>query len=144
LRDIVDAVRAALRWIVGRFPNASITLSGSSAGAHLAACAADPDQIDRLVLLSGIYDLRPLVETYVNDLVGLDLTEAAHLSPLFCPAPGVRTSVVWGENETDAFKLQSLRYTAHVGGAGREIAARNHFDIVHDLFALSESSSIGD
>jgi len=144
LRDVVNAVRAALRWIVSRFPHASITLSGSSAGAHLAACVAEPGEIDRLVLLSGIYDLRPLVETYVNDLVGLDAAEAANLSPLLSPPPGVRTRVVWGENETDAFKLQSRRYAAHVGGTTHEVAARNHFDIVHDLFDISETAATGE
>ena len=140
LFEIEAEILAALRWVKSEFLNAFITVSGSSAGAHLAAFAARTVPVDRLVLLSGIYDLRPLVETYVNEVVGLSLSEAEELSPLLWSPPQVPAVVAYGENETDAFKLQSTLYAHHLGVTPTEAAGRNHFDLVHDLFDIAEVS----
>ncbi len=120
-----------------------IILTGSSAGAHLAAMvcltlspAVRPAAV---VLMSGIYDLEPLIGTYINDAVGLDQTIARGVSPMradlstFPPA-----LIAWGQQETDEFKRQSLHFAGLLRGAGRqveslEMPARNHFDIVHDI-----------
>ncbi len=144
LAHIVGQVRAAVGWVRAHFPDAELTVSGSSAGAHLAAMAAVTEDVDRLVLLSGVYDLRPLVDTYVNDAVGLNEDEAFALSPLLGEIPAVSAMVVWGENETEAFKAQSTAFAKALGVVPREILGRNHFDIVHDLFAIAELSTVGD
>jgi len=88
-----------------------------------------------LALLSGIYDLRPLVGTYINDALGLDENAAKALSPIqhdlsaFPP-----TLVAWGEDETDEFKRQSRAFAQPLSKACTvEIEGRNHFDIVEDL-----------
>ena len=66
--------------------------------------------VRRVVLVSGVYDLRPLVHTSVNTILGLTAAEAESLSPALMPvrastgAPSV--VVTWGDNETDAFKAQ--------------------------------------
>ena len=120
-----------------------VVLVGHSAGAHLAAMLAlaqrPPMQIDTLVLISGIYDLRPLVDTSINRALRLDLDGAASLSPLLLPAqahPDVL--VAWGEIETEAFVEQSRSFATHLRSRGsgvRELqcSARNHFDVVFDL-----------
>lgn len=141
LDEIVDQTRTSVARVRAEFPDAELTVSGSSAGAHLAAMVAVTEVVDRIVLLSGIYDLRPLVETYVNDVVGLSERDAVALSPLLGDLPSVSATIVWGENETEAFKEQSRLFAAALGVAPQEIAGRNHFDIVHDLFAISEPSS---
>jgi arylformamidase len=155
LEQIVEQVRAALAWIMR---NAAVldvdvsrlVLSGSSAGAHLAAMAALTDwpargcpaePIGGLVLLSGVYDLRPLVQTYINDAVGMTAQDAVRNSPLLqLPEHGVSTPAVvaWGEHETAAFKQQSARFADAWAAAGGpvtrlEATGRNHFDIVPDL-----------
>jgi arylformamidase len=139
LFEIEAEVVAALRWVRSEFPHARVTVSGSSAGAHLAAFAARSVRVDRLILLSGIYDLRPLVDTYVNDQVGLSPSDAEELSPLLWSPPAVPATVVWGEHETAAFKRQSTLYAEHIGVQPHEVADRNHFDIVHDLFDISRN-----
>jgi arylformamidase len=155
LDEIVAQVRAALGWI-GRngaalgVETSRLVVSGSSAGAHLAALAALADRPSRgcpagliggLVLLSGVYDVRPLVDTYINDAVGMDAEVAARNSPLLhLPVEGVQLPAVvaWGEHETPAFKEQSTRFADAWVAAGApitrlEVPGRNHFDIVHDL-----------
>ena len=97
-----------------------------------------------LVLLSGIYDLRPLVGTYINDALRMDQLEAMTLSPALRDLAGFPpTLVAWGEHETDEFKRQSRHFAQVLGQAGASIrtieaAGRNHFDIVHDLTGESE------
>ncbi|MCY1308898.1 hypothetical protein D9M70_589410 [compost metagenome] len=91
------------------------------------------------VLISGIYDLRPLVSTYINEPLGLDIETAESLSPLLlAPVAHVPAFICYGENETHAFKMQSQGYLAHLSGAGgkahiHEVEGRDHFDILFDL-----------
>jgi arylformamidase len=156
LDQIVEQVRSAIGWIhlhgrELRLDCSRMVVSGSSAGAHLAAMAAltdwagrglPADLISGLVLMSGIYDLEPLVETYINDAVGLDAEAARRNSPIrligkttTSPIP---TVVTWGEFETGTFKQQSKGFAAAWRKAGHPVSllearARNHFDIVQEL-----------
>jgi len=125
-----------------------ISLSGSSAGAHLAAMLAmtrwsdfglNHDPIAALVLVSGIYDLEPLVKTTINAPLQLTRAEARRLSPLrmstSAPPPCI---VCWGEHETEAFKRQGCAYAHRLNHAGADVhrfeaPGRNHFDITFDL-----------
>lgn len=148
------AVKYLRRLHLQAHPGASVVVAGSSAGAHLAAmlCTAGPHlggdgtatPLDGAVLLSGTYDLRPLVHTYINDPLGLDGAEALRLSPQFLAATStVPTVVCWGEHETGEFKRQSREYAARVRTSGRlvsayEVSGAHHFDIV---FGLCDPSS---
>jgi len=131
------------------FDRRRLYVAGSSAGAHLAAmllprgwqaaAGATDDAVAGAILLSGIYDLEPLVETYVNAPLHLTAADAAAVSPmrLLLGSP-VRSIVAWGENETGEFKRQSRTYAALLEAAGFpvtafELAGINHFDIVFGL-----------
>lgn len=116
-----------------------VVLTGHSAGAHLVAMAAlartAPLAIDRLVLVSGVYDLRPLVHTTVNEPLGMDDRSAAALSPMLLATPGRvgELVVAWGDNDTDAFRAQGAAFAQRIGALSLECAGRHHFDIVDDL-----------
>lgn len=144
---IVDECRAALarlalgaaRW--GLDPR-RIVVAGSSAGAHLAAMVSLPSQAApaaAAVLVSGVYELTPLVGTSINDALGMDLDEAAACSPQRAPLAGFPPAlVVWGEVETEAFKQQSGTFADALHAVGTpcrrfEVPARNHFDVILDL-----------
>jgi arylformamidase len=97
---IVAECRAAVAWLVQHaarlgFDARNMVLAGSSAGAHLTAmvCAQSGWVQPRgAVLLSGIYDLQPLVGTGINQALGLTLQQAHALSPAaarLCAQPGV-------------------------------------------------------
>jgi arylformamidase len=129
----------------------AIHIAGSSAGAHLAAMAAiklgNSDEIrapvKSLTLLSGIYDLQPIVATYINEPLHLDTARARALSPMYLDVsrlPG--TTLCWGSNETSEFKRQSGDFAAHCAEAGVNVNAfemhgYNHFDIVYALEDLA-------
>lgn len=148
LDEIVDECCAALSYLhenaehLGINPQATV-VSGISAGAHLAAmcCLRLPSHQcpSAALLLSGVYELEPLIGTYINDAVQLDLASAKRNSPLLADVKGFpRTVIAWGGNETSEFKRQSQNFTQHLQTAGIdvesfEVAGRNHFDIVLDL-----------
>ncbi|MFL9889061.1 alpha/beta hydrolase [Paraburkholderia agricolaris] len=145
---IVAQSAKALRKIATSRLYARIVIAGSSAGAHLAAMLISTDwqpwglktaPFHAAVLLSGIYDLRPLVTTYINKPLGLDVQSATAISPSFSTVhAAVPIVVCWGEHETGEFKRQSREYASQLTQAGAsvscyEVPGRNHFDILFDL-----------
>jgi len=155
--QMVLECRTALRWLHGHaaelgFDATRVVVAGSSAGAHLAAmcCLRGwPGDADlpvgipaAAVLVSGIYDLAPLVGTGINDALGLAPDSAAAVSPIRFGLQGFPQAVVcWGEIETDMFKRHGRAFAQAIGdtrdGAKPpqvfELAARNHFDVILDL-----------
>lgn len=146
LDEIVAECRAAIATLHAQaarlgFDPGRIVVAGSSAGAHLAAMVALDDSVEiaGTVLVSGIFELAPLLGTSINDAVGLDIEAADRNSPLqrkidrFPP-----TIVAYGSVETAQFKAQSGAFAQHLAAAGTrveqvEVPGRNHFDVILDL-----------
>jgi arylformamidase len=135
---MITQCRTALHMLQGHYLPTSVTLSGSSAGAHLAAhtAIAAPLPLDLVVLLSGVYDLTPLVDTYVNDALGLSVATARECSVPFDVLPGAPVVVAHGDNETAAFIGQSAALAEAWDAERIEMPHRNHFDVVFDLALL--------
>lgn len=152
LSDIVAECRAAVGWLerlgdTMGIDSDRLVVAGSSAGAHLAAMTALPSvfggpgrsPVKGAVLVSGIYDLEPLIGTSMDAALGLDPATAARNSPLRQSLKGFPPSLVcWGENETDQFKRQSRAFARAMREADAdcvefESAAHNHFDVILDL-----------
>ena len=148
---VVAQVRSAYAWIAQNaarmgVPYNSIHLAGWSAGAHLAAmllCGTGRTPslpISSLFAISGIYDLRPIVETSANADLGLDLPEAARNSPIcLSPAePACPIGLAWGAGETTAFRNQSSSLAGVWRRQGAEIATLevpkvHHYAVMHRL-----------
>ena len=157
LDDIVLQVRQAVAWLVQNattfgLDRARIVVSGSSAGAHLAALllltdwrefALPQPVIAGACLVSGVYDLAAVRESYVNEPLMLDQAQVARLSPLrqisageaYCGCP---LALVYGDNETAEFKRESQCLARQLTASGSpvnalQIAGRHHFDVIADL-----------
>lgn len=154
LPQIVDECRQALAWLKAEagalgVDALRIVVAGSSAGAHLAAMVAlhAASRPSALVLVSGIYELEPLIGTTINHALGLDVATARAQSPALHSLAGFpRALVAWGAVETAAFKQQSLQLAAALRAAGRpvsdfEVPRRNHFDVILDL--ADEHTALG-
>jgi arylformamidase len=154
LERIVTQCRTALDWLLesaGLEP-ARVVVAGSSAGGHLAAMVTtanpQPVRCDGAVLLSGVFDLRPLVATTVNEPLGLTVPDAVRLSPAhlrITTGPRVRAFV--GKEETDAFKAQSNAYVDKLRAAGVDATSHvvdgcDHFDLIYDL--ITPGTELGD
>lgn len=143
LPEMSGSVRRGLAWVrehavgLGGRPDA-VYAAGSSAGAHLVAMAADVP-LAGLVLLSGLYDLRPVVDSYVNDALGLDAATAGRQSPLLRPPPRTaRVLMARGREETEEYARQHERYADVLRAHGTSVtslvaAGRDHFDLPIDL-----------
>lgn len=157
--QIVDECRQALRCLVGQagcfgFDPARVVVAGSPAGAHLAALLAWPrwrDLIDPACnvraaeLVSGVYELEPLVGTGINAALGMDAAAARAASPALLDLARFPQSVVaWGAVETQEFKRQSQSFARDLTTVGTlvetlEVPQRNHFDVILDLADASAS-----
>jgi arylformamidase len=146
--DIIGQMRSASRELakLGR----PLVISGHSAGGHLAACmlstdwrALDPASPERLVTaayaISGLFDLRPLVSTSVNNAMKLDDASARAVSPLFWkpPARGTLDAVVGGDESAEYFRQSRIIVDAW-GAAGLAtrfgtVPGANHFTSIAPL-----------
>ncbi len=124
---------------------ARVHLTGHSAGAHLAAMVSlGDDHLAGLILVSGVYDLAPIVFTTINDDVRLSPAEAERLSPMARLAGRrhrAQVTVAWGEGDTAEFARQSRDVAAvwsatpgNRAPAVLEVPGRHHFDVIDDLF----------
>ena len=153
ISEMVDQCRRSIKWLYENsneygYDRDQIFLIGSSAGAHLAAMTMLTDWnkyhlpsniIKGSTLLSGVYDIRPIVKTYINEPLNLDMDSASELSPLFLVEPNDGEVIIsWGENETSEFKRQSIEFEKkwkHAGNKSNllEVKGNNHFDIVFNM-----------
>ncbi|MEO1575534.1 MAG: alpha/beta hydrolase [Pseudomonadota bacterium] len=151
LTQIVAEVRQAIRFLRRQAGELGLdrdrfVIAGSSAGAHLAAMAlAEDDEalpqdaLHGACLVSGVYDLRAVRHSYVNDVAGIRDDEEEPLSPARRPR-AVRCPVLLavGEHEPDEFKREMALYGRTLARAGAlirpvQIAGRHHFDVILDL-----------
>jgi acetyl esterase/lipase len=151
-RSVARGVEAAARRVAG-----PIALSGHSAGGHLAArmiCADSalaPEvlaRVRRVVGISGVYDLRPLRRTAMNEILRIDAAEARAESPaLLDPVAGVDVALWVGGAELPEFRRQTaLLANVWTGVGARTEAAEapgaHHYDIV-DPLADPHSAMVG-
>jgi acetyl esterase/lipase len=143
VRQAAAAVFAAARAVAG-----PIILTGHSAGGHLAArlmCTPSPleagliARLRRIVGISGLYDLRPLMRTGLNETLKLDLAEARAESPaLLEPITGPEFAAWVGEGERPEFRRQTALIANVWSGfdtLAQEVVApdRHHFDVFAPL-----------
>lgn len=126
----------------------NITVSGHSCGGQLVgmAMATDwaefgddlpRDLVKGGVSVSGLFDLAPLVNTSINDKIGMDAETARRNSPLFLEpaASGAPLALYWGGDETEAFREQSESMAAAWGAKGvatvaEAVPGANHFTVL--------------
>ncbi|CAM9713536.1 unnamed protein product [Bubo scandiacus] len=150
LDTMVLQVRRSLVFLVQRYPGIrGIYLCGHSAGAHLAAMVLSTDwsqygvvpDIKGAVLVSGVYDLEPILHTYVNDALDMSWEVAQRNSPVLCVAPapaGCEVLVAVAQHDSPEFRRQSREYSQALRAAGwsvslLDLAGVDHFDIIEKL-----------
>jgi len=149
IADITQSVKRAFEHIAQKFPSDRIILCGHSAGGHLATWLGAEigglgedilSRIERIVSLSGLHDLRPLVATTeLNADLRLDPSQAAQLSPaLSRPAGSFDLVCVAGAAELPEFRRQSLLLANIWSGLGlptraAEIPDANHYSLLDGL-----------
>lgn len=132
VNEVGAAVEAAANEVAG-----PVRLIGHSAGGHLVARLACsdgplPDRLDRVLPVSGIHDLRPLLLTRMNDVLRLDREEAREQSPALLDKRSGLDVICWaGANERPELVRQT-RLLSEAWGVP------NMFDPGHDHFSVIE------
>lgn len=154
LQPLADQVRKAIAWV---YKNAEsfggdpekIYISGHSSGGHLAgvAVATDwqkefdlpADVIKGAVLVSGMYDLKPVRLSARSSYVNIDealeerLSAQRHLDLIHA-----KLLIVYGDQESPEFMRQSKEFAEAARKAGKEVELvvgrnYNHFEIIETL-----------
>ena len=143
---IVRQVAEAVAWIKGHGRDYGadpdrVYLCGTSAGAHLAAMLlATDDSVAGACLISGIYDLTPVLDVSVNAEIGLTPEWVRPMSPMFhLPQGNPKLVMAFGEHEPALWAQQTRDYSAQCIARGLEcelleVAGANHFSVVEALY----------
>lgn len=149
IRDITDSVRRAVEYLAHQIPADPIMMVGHSAGGHLATWLVSDRgglkhstraRISRVVSLSGLHDLRPLVRAReLNADLKLDDEEAQSLSPVFARPDGAFDLLcIAGSEELSEFRRQNSLLPSLWSGLGLisksvEVRGANHYSLLDHL-----------
>jgi len=142
LAEIVAEIGASLDWLAAHGPAHGIAgpvvVSGWSAGGHLTALALSHPRAQAGLAISGVFELGPLRDTYLDEKLALTDAEVAGLSPLRLPVVPKPLLVAHGTAELPALidnsrSFHRLRADAHAPGALVPVPRANHFTILDEL-----------
>ena len=137
MTNIVEEMHAALDWTRGQV-GGPIIVAGWSAGGHLTAMVLGHPAVHAGLAISGIYELGPVRDTYLNEKARITDAEIDTLSPLRHPATPKTLSIAYGSAELpplvgDSRALHAKRSAAHVPGALIPGPGDDHFTIIGSL-----------
>ncbi len=149
--EIVRQCQAAVAWIVDNIVDfdgdpENLSISGHSAGGHLAVMMAHTDWDRRhggsptflrgVCGISGLYDLRPFPFTALQSSLRFTPEQILRNSPiLLSERNAVPTTLLVGALETDEFHRQATDYARKATGDGAQVTvdivpAADHFNIL--------------
>lgn len=148
LTQIVECISNALSWLDGHRASygagGPLVLAGWSAGAHLAAMNAGHDMVSAVLCISGVFDLAPIRDTYLNARLNLSDQEIACLSPMRIPTVNKPFIIACGAEELPELQRQSLdfyRMRDAAGMPGRFIMLddANHLTVLEQLLTAEST-----
>ena len=112
-----------------------IRLCGHSAGGHLVARNATAERVEKVIPISPVADLAPLMKTSMNKDLRIDADEALAESPVHLPPPACPVTVWVGAKERPVF-LEQAQALTDAWGCARVIAPeQHHFNVVEAMCA---------
>ncbi len=145
--EITAEVTTSIEVIAKRFES-DIILCGHSAGGHLVTRQICQDsnldegilkRIPKVISISGVHDLRPILKIVQNETINLNEEEAIKESPaLLKPHLDIPVDCIVGSDERPEFirqndLLANIWRGMGVATTSAHIAGKHHFDVVEDL-----------
>lgn len=131
-REIAAAVSAAAAMVPG-----PLVVTGHSAGGHLAArmaCADGPPGVSRVVPISPLAELEPLMQTKMQETLRLTLADCAAESPARLVRRPETEAHVWvGGQERPSFLWQARVLSEAWSCPWTASPGRQHFDVIDEL-----------
>jgi arylformamidase len=123
----------------------NVVLSGWSAGGHLAITSMNGIKIKAVVSISGIYELEPLIGTFLNQNLQMDLAIAKRNSPILnLPKDKTPIYLFVGVNELCEMRRQTYDFAdklkaSHYPVELMDVPEKNHFTML-EQFELPEGA----
>lgn len=156
MEQMIDEIKAGVLYVLKDAESrnfSGVHMCGHSAGAHLSSMmlsidweaeGANPTLLKGFILVSGIYDLRPLVNTYVNDPLKMTEESAAKISPLLFCDEIVKYSkdrtvlIAFAKYDSEEFIRQGQQLYDNLNLASCNVSLRivpdvDHFNIIEKL-----------
>ena len=144
LSEIVAEIMQALDFLAANsealnFDRDEIFIGGWSAGAHLATLALRHPRVRGGLAISGIFDLRPIALSYINDALKLGIDEISQLSPILNLGPSIAPlRLCVGGHELPELQRQSAAYAQAANVRGVPVSFTvlpddDHFSILENL-----------
>lgn len=153
VQQIVAQTKRGLEWVAAHAEGwhvdpSRIYVSGHSAGAHIiAATLAQTGEafelkqphIKKAFLISGVFDVEPVLEITVNQEVGLTPDDVQKLSPIRHPfSTQVEYEIIVGGAEPSDWIGESERMAAHLKAQGCQVGLHvlpglNHYTVLHEM-----------
>ncbi len=142
LTEIVAEINAALDWLATHGPahgiGGKVVLSGWSAGGHLTAACLGHARVSAGLAISGVFELGPIRDTYLDEKLRLTDIEIETLSPLRLPMVKKPLAITYGTAElpplvADSRHLHAKRAAEHLPGVLIPVSGADHFTITHEL-----------
>ena len=128
ISEITQQIEEAVRGLQG-----PLRLTGHSAGGHLVARLAGMPRVARVVPISPVADLTPLLQTKMNADLRLSEDEAFAESPVNLPPPNVPVTVWVGGDERPVFQEQA-KQLADAWGVDLVVSeGEHHFNVIEPL-----------
>jgi len=142
--EIVADAHAAIRYLAAELPKLGgdprrVVVSGWSSGGHLATMVLDEPSLRAGLSISGIFELEPLLKSYVNDKLHMDAAMAQRNSPILqLPKSSKQLDLFAGSAELPEMRRQTADYASARRAAGlpvqyAEIPGANHYTILHNM-----------
>lgn len=137
IAQIGEQITAAIGVIADRVPG-PVRLIGHSAGGQLVARVMTrrsrwQDRVERVVPVSPVADIAPLMHTKMNDSLHIDKAEAEAESPVRLPAPNVPITVWVGAAERPVFVEQAVTLSEAWHCPLITVPGLHHFNVIEDL-----------
>lgn len=145
LDEIVAEINMGINFLNDNFlssigiHSSQIVVAGSSAGGHLTAMAMLNPNVKGGIGISGLYDLEPIRNSYLNLKLKLDHGASIRNSPLLNASDtNTPLTLVVGSDELPLLRKQTADFAAYRAKKGlpvhyEEIQNTNHFTILHEL-----------
>ena len=153
VQQIVSQTKRGLEWVASQAADwqidpEQIYVSGHSAGAHIiaatlaqtgAAFELKNHKIKKAYLISGVFDVEPVLQISVNEEIKLKPADVEILSPLrHSFSSKVAYEVIVGGAEPKDWIGESERMAAHLRKQGCEVGLHilpglNHYTVLHEM-----------
>jgi arylformamidase len=123
----------------------NVILSGWSAGGHLCVTSMSKMKVKAVVSISGIYELEPLIGSFLNKNLQMDLAIAKRNSPMLNLPKGTTPIYLFiGGSELSEMRRQSYAFADQLKGVKYpvelvDIPEKNHFTML-EQFASPEGA----